>query len=79
MDNIFDYKNEYKKLYLPKTVPVTINVPEITFVVVDGNSDPNDKTAVGLWPMAYGLWPMAYGLCAVFLRSKYRMQPVRYV
>jgi hypothetical protein len=43
MDNIFDYKNEYKELYLPKAVPVIINVPEITFVAVDGNGDPNEK------------------------------------
>jgi hypothetical protein len=43
MDDVLDYKKEYKELYLPKTVPAIINVPEITFVAVDGKGDPNDK------------------------------------
>jgi hypothetical protein len=43
MAGVFDYKKEYKDLYLPKTSPVTINVPETTFVAVDGTGDPNDK------------------------------------
>jgi hypothetical protein len=43
MANILDYKKEYKELYLPKTFPVIINVPEITFLAVDGKGDPNDK------------------------------------
>jgi hypothetical protein len=43
MTGILDYKKEYKDLYLPKTAPVTINVPEMAFVAVDGKGDPNDK------------------------------------
>ena len=43
MADVFDYKKEYKELYLPKTVPVIINVPEMIFVAVDGKVDPNDK------------------------------------
>jgi hypothetical protein len=43
MADILDYKKEYKELYIPKTFPVIINVPEITFVGVDGKGDPNDK------------------------------------
>ncbi|MDR2794031.1 MAG: GyrI-like domain-containing protein, partial [Treponema sp.] len=43
MADVFDYKKEYKELYLPKAVPVIINVPEITFAAVDGKGDPNDK------------------------------------
>jgi hypothetical protein len=43
MANILDYKKEYKELYLPNTFPVIINVPEITFLAVDGKGDPNDK------------------------------------
>jgi hypothetical protein len=43
MADVFDYRKEYKELYLPKTVPAIINVPEITFVAVDGKGDPNDK------------------------------------
>jgi hypothetical protein len=43
MADVLDYKMEYKELYLPKAVPAIINVPEITFVAVDGKGDPNDK------------------------------------
>ena len=43
MADVFDYKKEYKELYLPKTVPAIINVPEMIFVAVDGKGDPNDK------------------------------------
>ncbi|MDR2447718.1 MAG: GyrI-like domain-containing protein [Treponema sp.] len=43
MADVFDYKKEYKELYLPKTVPAIIKVPEMTFVAVDGKGDPNDK------------------------------------
>jgi hypothetical protein len=43
MADVLDYKKEYKELYTPKTIPVIIDVPEITFVAVDGKGDPNDK------------------------------------
>jgi hypothetical protein len=43
MADVFDYKKEYKELYLPKAVPAIINVPEMAFVAVDGKGDPNDK------------------------------------
>lgn len=40
-DKVFDYKKEYKDLYLPKDKPVLIEVPAIKFIMVDGNGDPN--------------------------------------
>ena len=43
MADVFDYKKEYKELYLPETVPVIINVPEIIFAAVDGKGEPNYK------------------------------------
>jgi hypothetical protein len=43
MTDILDYKKKYKELYLPKTVPVIIDVPEIIFAAIDGKGDPNDK------------------------------------
>jgi hypothetical protein len=43
MADILDYKKKYKDLYFPKQVPVIVNVPDITFVAVDGKGDPNDK------------------------------------
>lgn len=38
----FDYKKEYKDLYMPKTSPMIINVPKMTFIMVDGKGNPND-------------------------------------
>jgi hypothetical protein len=43
MADVFDYKKEHRDLYLPRTTPVIINVPEMIFVAVDGKGDPNDK------------------------------------
>lgn len=36
-----DYKKTQKDLYQPKTTPSIINVPEMTFIKVDGKGDPN--------------------------------------
>jgi len=41
MAGAFDFKKEYKDLYLPKTVPVVIDVPEMLFIAVDGKGNPN--------------------------------------
>jgi hypothetical protein len=41
----FDYKKEYKDLYMPKTTPALIDVPEMTFIMVDGEGDPNTSKA----------------------------------
>ena len=38
-----DYKKMYKDLYLPKNTPVQIQVPAMTFIMVDGYGDPNDE------------------------------------
>jgi len=37
----FDFKKEYKDLYLPKTKPGVIDVPEMVFIMVDGKGNPN--------------------------------------
>jgi len=42
MENAMDYKKEYKDLYLPKSEPVIIKIPEMIFVAVEGESDPNE-------------------------------------
>jgi hypothetical protein len=39
----FDYKKEYKDLYLPKDNPLLIDVPAINFIMVDGCGDPNNN------------------------------------
>lgn len=36
-----DYKKKYKELYLPKTKPMLIEVPRMTFIQVEGKGDPN--------------------------------------
>lgn len=41
MAGSFDYKKEYKDLYFPKTEPGIIDVPEMSFIMVDGKGDPN--------------------------------------
>ncbi len=40
MDKL-DYKKEYKELYQPKTKPSIIEVPEMIFIAVDGEGNPN--------------------------------------
>ena len=44
MSEKLDYKKEYKDLYLPKTVPMIIDVPIMKFIMVDGKGDPNDES-----------------------------------
>ncbi len=55
-EKAFDYKKEYKDLYLPKEKPVLIEIPTLHFLMVDGSGDPNNnpgfEQAVGL---LYGL------------------------
>ena len=43
MSMALDYKKEYKDLYLPKNQPMVIDVPEFTFVAVEGKGNPNEK------------------------------------
>lgn len=39
----FDYKKKYKELYMPKSKPSIVNIPEIQYVAVRGSGDPNEK------------------------------------
>ena len=50
MPDVIDYKKEYKDLYLPKTKPMIVEIPEMNFVSVEGKGDPNDKN--GEYPKA---------------------------
>ncbi|WP_373266271.1 GyrI-like domain-containing protein [Hungatella hathewayi] len=38
----FDYKKEYKALYLPKEMPSIVEVPSIQYAAVRGHGDPNE-------------------------------------
>lgn len=42
MDKL-DYKKEYKDLYLPKTKPMRIDVPNMKFIMVRGKGNPNSE------------------------------------
>lgn len=59
MAAIFDFKKEYKELYLPKTTPEIVTVPPATFIAMRGRGDPNEeggqyKAAVSvLYSLAY--------------------------
>lgn len=49
----FDYKKEYREFYLPPKKPGILIVPEMNFVAVRGQGDPNDpkgayREAIGL-------------------------------
>lgn len=39
----FDYKKAFKELYQPKAKPTVVEVPEMKFIMIDGEGDPNDK------------------------------------
>jgi len=43
MESPKDYRKEYKELYLPKTTPEIVNVPEMQFVAVEGRGNPNEE------------------------------------
>ena len=49
----FDFKKEYKDLYLPKTKPMLIDVPAMTFIAVAGSGNPNEEN--GDYTEALGL------------------------
>ena len=41
----FDFKKDRKDLYNPGTAPVIMDVPEMLFIMVDGQGDPNTSQA----------------------------------
>ena len=49
----FDFKKEYKEFYLPKEQPALIDVPEMHYLAVRGEGDPNDED--GAYKRAIGL------------------------
>lgn len=51
----FDFKKEYKDLYLPQNSPALIDVPKMRFIMVDGKGDPNDVQYQQVVPILYAL------------------------
>lgn len=55
----FDYKKEYKELYMPQNKPELIEVPEINYIAVRGKGNPNENG--GEYQQAIGiLYAIAY-------------------
>lgn len=67
----FDYKKEYKKFYLPKTVPTVVDVPSMNYIAISGSGNPNE--ADGEYQRALGiLYPVAYTLKMSY-KTDYKM------
>ncbi len=57
----FDFKKEYKALYMPKNRPDIVTVPKANYIAVRGQGDPNE--ADGQYQRAIGvLYAVAYTL-----------------
>lgn len=50
-----DYRKEYKDLYHPKAAPMYIDVPNITFLMIDGAGDPNGTAYAAAMAALYAL------------------------
>ena len=55
MTTVKDYKKENKELYLHKTIPMLVDIPEMTFVAVEGNGHPQDAEYQQAIPLLYGI------------------------
>ena len=60
-----DYKKKYKELYLPKQKPMVVEVPTMTFIMVNGSGNPNNEE--GEYQKAVEL---LYGLAYTIKMSK---------
>ncbi len=49
----FDFKKEYRELYMPKLVPSIVDVPKMNYLAVSGKGDPNTEN--GEYQNAVGL------------------------
>jgi hypothetical protein len=54
-----DYKKDFKHLYLPKTSPEVIEVPSMSFLMINGLGDPNGedfaKATEALYSLSYAV------------------------
>lgn len=61
----FDYKKEYKEFYLPKAKPAIVKIPEMNYIAVRGQGDPNAEG--GEYKESIGL---LYGIAFTIKMSK---------
>lgn len=57
----FDFKKEYKEYYMPKNSPQIIELPEMNYIAVRGQGDPNDESGEYKQALAV-LYAVAYTL-----------------
>jgi len=68
----FDFKKEYKELYMPKNRPEIVTVPKANYIAVRGSGDPNE--AGGAYQQAIGvLYAVAYTL-KMSCKTDYKME-----
>ena len=67
----FDFKKEYRELYLPKESPSVVTVPPMNFIAVRGSGDPNRED--GEYRRAVGL---LYGIAYTIKMSKKGNHPI---
>ena len=68
----FDYKKEYKELYMPKNKPAVVNVPRANYIAVRGKGDPNEEN--GSYQQAISvLYAIAYTLKMSY-KTDYRIE-----
>lgn len=67
----FDFKKEYKKLYMPKTTPEILTVPVANYIAIRGKGDPNEED--GAYKQAVGiLYAVAYTIKMSY-KSSYKI------
>lgn len=68
----FDFKQEYKEFYIPKSKPEIITVPEANYIAVRGMGDPNEEG--GAYQQAISvLYAVAYTLKMSY-KTDYKIQ-----
>lgn len=59
MNGKIDFKKDYKNIYLPTTIPVIINIPKMSYVMISGTGNPNGeefaKATEALYSLSYGV------------------------
>ena len=68
----YDFKKEYKELYMPKNKPQIVDVPEANYIAVRGKGDPNEEG--GAYQQAISvLYAVAYTLKMSY-KTDYKME-----
>lgn len=69
---IFDFKKEFKELYLPKKEPVIVEVPDMNYLAVRGKGNPNDENSEYAQSIAL-LYAVAYTLKMSY-KTEYKIE-----